>query len=67
MKLMFTRILTDVERKHAIKYIRQDGKKEIAVRKVVYGARRHLTKIKMDVELLEELLASYGSKTRSQG
>jgi hypothetical protein len=57
---MFTRILTEVERKHIKAYLKQDGKKEIQIRKVVYGARKHLPTIQTDVDLLRKLLAAYG-------
>jgi len=56
---MFTRILTEVERKHIRAYLKQDGEKEIQIRKVVYGARKHLPTIRSDLELLEKLLATY--------
>jgi len=56
---MFTRILTDVERKYVVKYLQRDGEKVVQVRKVVSGARRHLPKIKEDLELLERLLQAY--------
>jgi hypothetical protein len=56
---VFTRILTDRERKHITRYLRQDGEKQVYVRKIVYGARRNLHAIKADVELLEELLQAY--------
>jgi len=56
---VFTRILTDVERRHIAKYLKQDGAKEIAVRKVAYGARKHLPRIREDLELLEKLLQTY--------
>ena len=56
---MFTRILTEVERKHIRAYLKQDGEKEIQIRKVVYGARKHLPTIRSDLELLERLLATY--------
>jgi len=49
---MYTRILTDVERKYVVKYLQRDGKKVIQVRKVISGARKHLPKIKEDLELL---------------
>jgi hypothetical protein len=38
----------------------EDGEKEIQIRKVVYGARKHLPTIRSDLELLEKLLATYG-------
>jgi hypothetical protein len=59
---MFTRILTDIERKHVRAYLKEDGKKKIQVRKVVYGARKHLPTIRSDLELLEKLLQTYAVK-----
>ena len=56
---MFTRILTDVERRHIAKYLKQDGEKEIYVRKLVYGARKNLPTIRTDLALLEKLLEVY--------
>ena len=56
---MYTRILTDQERRHVLKFVQKDGRKVIQVRKVVSGAKRHLPKIKEDLELLERLLDTY--------
>jgi hypothetical protein len=64
---MFTRILTDVERKYVVKYLQRDGEKVIQVRKVVSGARMHLPKIREDLALLEKLLEAYArSKAESK-
>ena len=59
---MFTRILTDIERKHIRAYLKEDGEKKIQIRKVVYGARKHLPTIRSDLELLEQLLRAYAVK-----
>ena len=56
---MFTRILTQAERKAIEKYLRKDGEKEAAVREVVYRSRKHLPQIRADLDLLEKLLAAY--------
>jgi hypothetical protein len=56
---MFTRILTDLERRRINAYLRQDGEKEAPIRKIANRARNHLPKIKEDLELLERLLATY--------
>ena len=56
---MFTRILTDIERKHIVRYLRQDGEKQIYIRKIVYGARKNLPTIHEDLALLERLLETY--------
>ena len=59
---MFTRILTDIERKHIRAYLKEDGEKKIQIRKVVYGARKHLPTIRSDLELLEKLIQAYAVK-----
>jgi DNA primase catalytic subunit len=56
---MFTRILTDRERRHITKYLRQNGEKQVYVRKIVYEARKNLPTIRGDLELLEKLLQAY--------
>jgi hypothetical protein len=56
---MFTRILTETERRHVAKYLRYDGEKQVYLRKIVYGARLNLPKIKADLELLTKLLERY--------
>ena len=56
---MFTRILTDLERRRINAYLRQDGEKEAPIRKIANRARSHMPKIKEDLELLEKLLATY--------
>ena len=55
---MFTRILTDLERKQLRAYLKADGKKETSIRMLVIRARRHLPTIKADLDLLEKLLAT---------
>ena len=57
--IMNKKILTDYERKYVARYLEKDGKKVIQVRKVVSGAKRHLPKIKEDLQLLERLLEAY--------
>jgi hypothetical protein len=59
---MFTRILTEVERKHVRAYLKQDGEKKVEIRKLVSGARKHLLTIRLDLELLERLLATYAKR-----
>jgi len=56
---MFTRILTEPERKAIKRYLRKDGPKEVGVRKAVYRAKRYLPQIRADLELLEKLLETY--------
>lgn len=56
---MFTRILTDVERKRIRAYLKNDGRKEAPLRMMAYRAKRSLPTIRSDLELLEKLLATY--------
>jgi precorrin-6B methylase 1 len=55
-----------VERRYVRKYLEKDGKKVIQVRKVVSGAKRHLPKIKEDLELIERLLQIYSATKRER-
>jgi isochorismate synthase EntC len=54
-----TRILTDVERKRIQKYLKADGEKNLHVRQLVYQSRRHLARIRADLDLIEKLLSAY--------
>ena len=56
---MFTRILTDVERKRIQKYLKADGEKDVNIRQLAMRCRRHMPQIRADQELLEKLLAAY--------
>jgi len=56
---MFTRILTERERKRIQAYLRTDGEKSTAIRQLVTRAKQHMPTIRSDLELLEKLLATY--------
>jgi hypothetical protein len=56
---LFTRILTDFERKKIKAFLKQDGEKNPPVRKIAMRARRDLPTIKADLDLLEALLRKY--------
>lgn len=56
---MFSRILTDAERKRIRSYLKQDGKKEVLIRQLVSRAKRQVPTIRSDLELLEKLLQVY--------
>jgi hypothetical protein len=56
---MFSRILTDLERKQIGKYLKQDGDKTVNIQVLVSRARKQLPTIKADLDLLEKLLATY--------
>ena len=57
--MLFTRILTDVERRKIKAWLEKNGEKEVAVRKIAYLGKRDLPRIKSDLTLLEKFLASY--------
>ena len=56
---MFTRILTDLERKKIKTFLKDDGEKSVVVRSAASRCRKHLPQIKEDMALLEDFLASY--------
>jgi hypothetical protein len=58
---MFTRILTQLERKRARSYLKEDGEKESVIRALASRAKRHLPQIEEDLTLLKELLQTYES------
>ena len=59
---MFTRILTDLERRRINSYLRQDGEKQAPIRKIANRARNYTPRIREDLALLEKLLATYEKK-----
>jgi hypothetical protein len=59
---MFTRILTDLERKRIKSYLKQDGEKDVNIRQLVMRYKRDLPTIQSDMDLLERLLATYSRK-----
>ena len=56
---MRSRILTDLERKQARAYVKQDGEKTLNIQVLVSRVRNYLPQIKADLELLEKLLETY--------
>lgn len=56
---MFTRVLTERERKRIQAYLRADGEKSTAIRQLVTRAKQHIPTIQSDLQLLEKLLATY--------
>ncbi len=59
---MFTRILTELERRRIQSYLRRDGEKESAIRTMATRAKQNMPSIRSDLELLEKLLQAYGVK-----
>jgi hypothetical protein len=58
---MFSRILTEIERKRIKNYLKQDGERDVNIRQLVMRSRRHLSTIKQDLMLLEKLVSAYDS------
>jgi len=61
---MFTRILTDLERRRIRAYLKVDGEKESAIRTIATRANQFLPRIEQDIELLKALLGTY-EKTKA--
>jgi len=56
---MFTRLLTDLERKRVKAYLKADGERSSVVRSLASRGRRHLPQIEEDLKLLRDLLERY--------
>jgi hypothetical protein len=56
---MFTRILTELERKEAKAYIKADGAKVTNIRVMIMRYKRDKRQILDDLKLLDQLLATY--------
>ena len=56
---MFSRILTDVERKKIKSYLKLNGKRDSMIRSLVSRARKYKPQIQNDVKLLDELVMRY--------
>ena len=64
-RTLFTRILTDLERRQAKAYLKQDGERTLNIKILALRARKHLPMIRSDLALLEKLMETYErAKTR---
>ncbi len=63
---MFSRILTDIERKRIKSYLKADGEKDVNIRQLIMRSRRHLPTIQSDLELLEKLLKTYTGEQKKE-
>jgi len=61
---MFTRLLTDLERKRIKAYVKADGERASSIRQLVARCNKHLPQIKADLELLERLTRTYEQAKR---
>jgi hypothetical protein len=63
---MFTRVLTDLERRQAKDFLKHNGPKTPSVQVIVSRARKYLPKINADVQLLERLIQAYEASKKRQ-
>jgi hypothetical protein len=56
---MFTRVLTELERKRVKAYLKTDGERSPAIRHLASRANKHLPPDRRDIRLLRDLLAAY--------
>ena len=61
---MFTRVLTDLERRQAKDFLKHNGAKTPNVQVIVSRARKFLPKINTDVQLLERLIQAYDASKK---
>jgi hypothetical protein len=61
---MFTRILTEFERKQIRAYLKRDGTKDVVIRMLVSRYRRDKQTIFDDIELLDRLVSTYEKHLR---
>jgi hypothetical protein len=56
---MFTRVLTDLERRQVKDFLKHNGKRTPAMQVIVSRARKYLPNINADVGLLERAIQAY--------
>ena len=56
---MFTRILTDKERKRIQAYLRADGERTSAIRTILTRGKQFLPRIEQDIMMIRELMVRY--------
>jgi len=56
---MFTRVLTDLERRQVKDFLKHNGRRTPAIQVIVCRARKYLPSINTDVQLLERLIQAY--------
>jgi len=56
---LYTRVLTDVERRKIRSYLKANGERDSMIRSLVSRARSCKPQIHADMELLDELIARY--------
>jgi hypothetical protein len=61
---MFTRVLTDLERRQVKDFMKHNGKRTPPMQVIVSRARKYLPSINADVELLERAIQAYDASKR---
>ncbi|MCJ7505583.1 hypothetical protein MUP05_03805 [Candidatus Bathyarchaeota archaeon] len=56
---MFTRILTEKERRHMRAFIKADGEKATFMTVLATRCRKHVPQIRKDLALIEEFMTHY--------
>jgi len=59
---MRARILSNLEEKQIRAYLKQDGEKNLNMRVLVSRAKKSLSQIRLDLQLLEQLLKRYSTE-----
>jgi len=57
-------ILTDLERKQAKLYVKQDGHRTVNIRVLTIRGQRYLPQLREDLELLQQVLEAYARNKR---
>jgi hypothetical protein len=52
-------ILTDLERRQARSYLKQDGERTVNIQVLVLRAKRYIPQLRSDLDLLEKLIGTY--------
>lgn len=63
---MFTRVLTDLERRQAKDFLKHNGAKTPNVQVIVSRVRKYLPSVKADVDLLERLIETYEASKKAR-
>jgi hypothetical protein len=61
---MFTRVLTDLERRQAKDFLKHNGGRTPSIQVIVSRARKYLPSINSDVQLLERVIQTYDASKK---
>jgi hypothetical protein len=63
---LYSRILTETERQKIRDYLEADGKRDSTIRSFVSRARRNRKQLKLDLRLIERLVARYEKQVQDR-